>query len=151
MPGARAIPCWKIPAKALIRHHHSSLEPGKSTLVTQRREEKFRFLCPPTGFLAPLNLHNSPSAVPWGQWDPGSSRAPCGSRGFLRSAPALALAHANSCTNGSLPCTWGLASARPWSPARAGPHPKCRGDCKPSQSALCCMAAQSRCRQQSGE
>lgn len=91
----------RIPAKALIRHRHSQ------SLVTQRREEIFRLLCPPPGFLAPLNLHNSPSAVPWGQWDPRSSQAPCGSCGFLRSAPALALAHANNCTNGSLPARGG--------------------------------------------
>lgn len=97
----------RIPAKALIRDHRSILEPEKSVLVTQRREEKFRLLCSPSGFLAPLNLHNSPSAVPWGQWDPCGSRAPCGSRRFLRSAPALALAHANNCTNGSLPARGG--------------------------------------------
>lgn len=34
----------RIPAKALIRHHHSISEPGKSALVTQRREEKFRLV-----------------------------------------------------------------------------------------------------------
>lgn len=141
----------RMPAKALIRHHHSILEPGKSALVTQRREEKFRLLCPPTGFLAPLNLHNSSSAVPWGQWDPCSSRAPCGSRRFLRSAPALALAHANNCTNGSLPARGGWRAPALGPQPGLVPIPSAAGDCKPSRSALRCMAAQSRSRQQSAQ
>lgn len=123
-PGARAIPCWKDPGQG--SHQAPPQLLGAREVSPGDSEEKFRLLCPPTGFLAPLNLHNNPSALPWGQWDPCSSRAPCGSRRFLRSAPALALAHANNCTNGS-PCTWGLVSARPWSPARARPRPECRG------------------------
>lgn len=132
-PGARAMPCWKDPSQGSHQAppQHLGASPGDS-------EEKFRLLCPPPGFLTPLNLHNSLSAVPWGQWDPSSSRAPCSSRRFLRSAPALALAHANKLHQRLSPCTWGWRVPALGPQPGLAPIPSAAGHCKPSPE---CLAA----------
>lgn len=124
----------RILAKALIRHHHSILEPGKSALVTQRREEKFRLLCPPTGFLAPLNLHNSPLAAPWANGTPAAAGPPAAAAGSC-GQPQLSLLLMQITAPTAPACTWGLASARPWSPARAqgsSPSQVPRGTARPA-------------------
>lgn len=146
----RAMPCWKDRGQG--SHQRPPQHLGAREVSPGDSEEKFRLLRSPTGFLAPLNLHNSPSAVPRGQWDPCSSRAPCGSRRFLRSAPALALAHTNKFTNGSLPAR-GAGECPPLvSSQGSSPSQVPREDCKPSRSAcLCCVAAGSRSRQRSGQ
>lgn len=110
-PNSRRTRCGgRSPAKAPGGHQSGVSGPGQPAAVTQRREGKFRLTpalrSPPTSFLAPFGSCNSPAAS-WGP--PGATGPPpCRhqephSRGrILRSAPALALAHANGHSNGCL-------------------------------------------------
>lgn len=143
-PGARAMLCWKEPSQGSQQapQHLGAREVSPGDLEARREIQTHSSALQPVSWLLSICV-TAPELLPGATGPSAATGPPVATTGSCGQPQLLLMLTAA--------CMWGLASACPWSPARARPHPMCHGgDCKPCWGALRCMGAQPRSSQQSG-